>query len=454
VELNSIKDFLITHLVERILPFWLERGIDWDNGGFFTCFNNLGDKLVSKNKYVWSEGRFLWALSHLYRHFQDMFPQTKLEKLEGGAKLGAEFLRDHAILDDGSCAWLLTERGLPVEYKGDVDGEHSMNRHPAHLGIEADEFLIYGFVEFSVAFDKPEYFRLACDIYRGVVDRIESGKFFSAPYGVPTGYRSHGIPMLLLETTREMIEGASYWKDPFLSELVEIGFRVAEESVVPFRCNERRILVEMVKSDGGIAPDEMIGSYYNPGHTLEHAWFLIDFAREVERLSGGGVRNGLGNKPSGEATLFDANKWKSEGLRLIDWMVEKCWDNEFGGIPQFLHVDWGAPRGRVLEVNADDKILGYLRNHWDKKLWWVHSEALYALLLAYTLTGDNDYWNYYLKVHDYTFGTFPNSDEKIGEWIQIRRRDGTPVNDVVALPVKDPFHIMRALMFMIKLLNT
>jgi len=34
------------------------------------------------------------------------------------------------------------------------------------------------------------------------------------------------------------------------------------------------------------------------------------------------------------------------------------------------------------------------------------------------------------------------------EWIQIRNRSGQPVEGVVALPVKDPFHILRTVMYM------
>lgn len=53
----------------------------------------------------------------------------------------------------------------------------------------------------------------------------------------------------------------------------------------------------------------------------------------------------------------------------------------------------------------------------------------------------------------YTFDTFPNPDTEVGEWIQIRDRQGRPQNKVVALPVKDPFHVMRALILIVDLLD-
>ena len=41
----------------------------------------------------------------------------------------------------------------------------------------------------------------------------------------------------------------------------------------------------------------------------------------------------------------------------------------------------------------------------------------------------------------------------MGEWIQIRDRQGKPEEKVVALPVKDPFHITRAYLHIIDLLK-
>jgi N-acylglucosamine 2-epimerase len=74
-------------------------------------------------------------------------------------------------------------------------------------------------------------------------------------------------------------------------------------------------------------------------------------------------------------------------------------------------------------------------------------------LLALTLTGEERYWRLYNQVHEYTFATFPHPDPEIGEWIQIRDREGKPESKVVALPVKDPFHIARNLILIIQLLE-
>ncbi len=90
---------------------------------------------------------------------------------------------------------------------------------------------------------------------------------------------------------------------------------------------------------------------------------------------------------------------------------------------------------------------------WSDKLWWVHSEALYTTMLCHVQSGDTDFLELYDRLADYTFRVFPNPDREIREWIQIRKRDGSPQEKVVALPVKDPYHIIRNVVQLIELLN-
>lgn len=57
------------------------------------------------------------------------------------------------------------------------------------------------------------------------------------------------------------------------------------------------------------------------------------------------------------------------------------------------------------------------------KLWWVHNEALIATLLAYGLTGEKKYFDWFEKVHAYAFGHF--ADKEYGEWYGYLHKDGT-----------------------------
>jgi N-acylglucosamine 2-epimerase len=50
----------------------------------------------------------------------------------------------------------------------------------------------------------------------------------------------------------------------------------------------------------------------------------------------------------------------------------------------------------------------------------------------------------FVDVHDQRL------ERTVREWIQIRDRAGRPLQKVVALPVKDPFHIMRCFMLAVE----
>ena len=89
---------------------------------------------------------------------------------------------------------------------------------------------------------------------------------------------------------------------------------------------------------------------------------------------------------------------------------------------------------------------------WGDKLWWIHSEALYTSLRCYFLTKDADFLQWHNKVFEYTYRVFPNRDIEISEWVQIRKRNGQPLDAVVALPVKDPYHVIRNLILLLELL--
>jgi N-acylglucosamine 2-epimerase len=111
-------------------------------------------------------------------------------------------------------------------------------------------------------------------------------------------------------------------------------------------------------------------------------------------------------------------------------------------------MEGGAPRGSV--PDPTEPMLKKTTEDNGSKLWWVHSEALYSTLL---FGNDPEVASWYPRIKDYTFKTFPNRENGRGEWIQIRARDGSPENRIVALPVKDPFHIMRNYLLIIEYLE-
>ena len=117
-----------------------------------------------------------------------------------------------------------------------------------------------------------------------------------------------------------------------------------------------------------------------------------------------------------------------KALNILRWSLELGWDKEYGGIYYFRDV-YDRPCEQL--------------EH-DMKLWWVHDEALIATLLAYNLTGDAYYAEWYERVHSYVFSHFP--DREYGEWYGYLHRDGTVSHTQKGSLWKGPYHLPRALM--------
>lgn len=407
--------FYQKHLYETVLPFWLTNGIDKEYGGYFTCFNNSGERLVSTDKYVWSQGRMLWLLSYLSA-------KENFEKYSMLAQDGYEFLRKNSFLPSGNVAFVLTREGKPKE---PIPGAGY------DISTYADCFVVLGFAKYAATRNNEEAFKLALKLHRSILIRYEQREFRTEPEPLPFGYSAHGIPMILLNTTMELLLAAEELGHPAVEKLKNQCHNLADILLKKFIDEQDGAIRELIHDSGKEGPN-ILGRYVNPGHSLEDMWFLMHYALKL-----GGER---------EKEVIDT------ACRVVEKAFELGWDHEYGGLYHFVDKDGGKPKGE-LGAYAGHSLVRKLREDWADKLWWVHSEAIYATLLGYCLTGRKTLKNLYEQVHEYTFRTFPHPDPDVGEWIQIRNRQGKPTDKIVALPVKDPFHISRNLILLIELLE-
>ena len=225
-----------------------------------------------------------------------------------------------------------------------------------------------------------------------------------------------------------MARAAEHFRDDRKAEFLKLGSDSIAEVLDKFR-NDDGTITEFWSADPA-KRDTMLGSYINPGHDLESMWFIIHLAQRLKQ-----------------------KERVEQALAVMQAAFRVGWDAPYGGLCQFVHRNGGQPRGAVPPELEEAEMIKKLRGNWDNKLWWPHSEALYAMLLGYHLSGDKTFMDAYWQVHEYVYRTFPNPDRGIGEWIQIRDRQGAPVDKVVALPVKDPFHITRNYILCIDLLR-
>ena len=421
-KVRELIGFYENELVRNILFFWDDKCQDAVNGGYFNCFDNRGENLVSRDKYTWSQGRFVWLWAKLAAMDCGTFTAAERAKFLAQAAHGAEFLMKHCLLaaDDWRCAFLLDEFGTPKTMPGWGDR--------LDLSISADGFVISGLARFAQSAKREDCYIFAKNLYISAKDRLDRNDFMNLPYPLSPKYRSHGKPMGFSNIAKELYEAACMF-DPAYAEVLKTHIRNFTEDVLQNFVDEDYALREIVAADGSRLPS-LLGRHMNPGHTIEDMWFMTD-----------------------AMDIVGEESWL-KSIANITWKALKNgWDEEFGGLLHFCALDGGVPEGDT-HPDEDEPMTKQLLAGWGDKLWWIHSEALYTTLLMYVRTGDETFWEWNKRVFDYTFDKFPNPNREVREWIQILKRDGTPQDKVVALPVKDPYHIVRNLILIVELLYT
>lgn len=411
---QSLLQFYRNHTEQMLLPFWI-RALDHQHGGVYNCFNNRGDRLVSKDKYTWSQGRFLWVWSKIAAMITGNRLSGQSVEFYEHARKTARFIEENAFLDNGNCAFLLTETG---EKKEPVRGDGF------DTSIFADCFIVLGLTEFSGLTNDSERFEDVLKLYDRIIVRLETGDFRSEPYPVPPGYRSHSFPMIMLNVAQNLTDVAEKLHHSRREALLQDSKAYMQDIMENFVQSDYRV-VEMLP-DNPADKSTLLYRHVNPGHTIECMWFVMQTARKTGQ-----------------------SDYIQKAVLAIKKAVELGWDREFGGLLRFVDMTGGEPAGDKRTTAFEELIT----DTWDMKLWWPHSEALYATLMGYEQTGSKIMLDLHHQFRNYVFETFPNTDQSIGEWVQIRNRKGEPLDKIAALPVKDPYHIFRNMLLSIELLE-
>lgn len=412
---DDLRQFYRQHLETAILPFWLTRGIDHEYGGFFTCFDNDGERLASTDKYTWSQGRFVWLWSRLSEMASRGLITQDPAMLLRLAASGFAFLDRHVLLENGNCAYVLDRDGARKEFIAGQGYDTS---------FYADCFVIIGFAEYARVGRESHPLDRALTLYDRVMERLATGTPRSEPTPIPEGYAAHSVPMIMLNVSQELANALEAFGHPRAADVRSRAVAYMREILERFRQEDDHI-AEILPLHGQ-SPETILCRHVTPGHAIECMWFVMVEAERAGR-----------------------HDWIETAARVIKRSFALGWDTEYGGLYHHVDREGGMPRGDHVGGAYERLVV----DTWDTKIWWPHSEALYASLLAYSRTGDDDLLALHSRIHAYVFATFPNPNAAVGEWIQIRDRAGRPMDKIVALPVKDPFHIMRNLMLIVELLS-
>lgn len=282
---NKLAEQYKAELLDKVLPFWLEKSQDKVHGGYYTCLDRAGN-VYDRDKFIWLQGREIWMFAMLYNKVD-----KRPEWLEC-ARQGAEFMKKYG--HDGNYNWYfsLTEDGRPLVEP---------------YNIFSYTFATMAFGQLSLATGNPEYADIARKTFDIILSKVDNpkGKWNKAHPGT-RNMKSFALPMILCNLALEiepLLDKAFLQKtiDTCIHEVMEVFYRP-----------ELGLIVEHVSTDGQLV-DNFDGRQLNPGHAIEAMWFIMDLGVRLNRRD-----------------LID----KSVKIALQE--VEYGWDKEFGGIFYFM----------------------------------------------------------------------------------------------------------------------
>lgn len=338
---------------------------------------------LDRDGRTYDTDKFIWLQGRQAWIFSYLF--NHVEKKQSWlemSKLGIDFLRTKAMDDKGNFYFSTTRDGRPLIQP---------------YNIFSDCFAAMAFGQYAKASGDAEIEELARKTYLNILKKSDNPK---GNYEKSTGVRplkSFSLPMILSNLVLEL-EGV------LTSQEVENTIDQSVHQVMNiFLQPDSKLILENLNIDGSQS-DSFEGRLINPGHGLEAMWFMIDIAirREDQHLI-------------------------QQASSVIMNILEYSWDNKYGGIFYFMDIKGNPPQ----------------QLEWDQKLWWVHLEALVALSKAYRYTRTPEIWNWFEKVHQYTWSHFP--DPKNGEWYGYLNRQGKILLPLKGGKWKGCFHVPRAM---------
>ena len=334
---------------------------------------------------IFDTDKFIWLQGRQVWLFSMLY--NKVEKRQEWldcAIKGAEFLIKYGHDGDYNWYFSLTQDGKPLVEP---------------YNIFSYTFAAMAFGQLSLATQNEKYADIAKNTFEKILSKKENpkGKWNKAYPGTRL-LKGFSLPMILCNLTLEIEhlldeETIEHTMDHCIDEVMEVFLRPELGGII----------VENLNIDGSLS-DTFDGRLVNPGHGLESMWFIMDVGVRLNRKD-----------------LIE------KAAKTTLTLMEYGWDKKHGGIFYFMDRKGFPPQ----------------QLEWDQKLWWVHIEALIALLKGYQLTGSEECLAWFEKLHDYTWKHF--KDPEHPEWWGYLNREGDVLLDLKGGKWKGCFHVPRGL---------
>lgn len=290
-----------SELLDKVVPFWLDKSQDHEFGGYFTCLDRDGS-VYDTDKFIWLQGREVWMFAKLYNEVEH-----KQEWLDCAVQ-GAEFLKKYG--HDGQLNWY---------FALDREGQPLVEPY----NIFSYTFAVIAFGQLAIATGNKEYEEIARKTFDIVLSRVDNPKArWNKAVPGSRSLKTFDLPMILCNVALEI---EPLLEPKFLHQTIDTCLH---EVLDVFYRPELGLVVEALGKDGELV-DSFDGRKLNPGHAIESTWFIMDLGKRL-------------NRPD----LIE----KAVEISLAE--VEYGWDEQYGGIFYFMDR-LGKPRH---ELEFDQKL--------------------------------------------------------------------------------------------------
>lgn len=401
-------------LENNILPFWLEKMQDNENGGFYGRIDGSGVLHPDAEKGAILNARILWTFSAAYRVLE------KEELLEAATR-AKDYLVDHFIDPEyGGVYWSVDYKGEPLDTKKQ---------------FYAIAFAIYGLSEYARATGDREALEYALDLYdcieehafddeqNGYIEactrewgKIGDMRLSELDANYPKSQNTHLHIMEayanLLRCLKEMRAQEQCDYVPAIGSVLPVGISVPPETMVSVEGALRNII--------SIFIDKIL----NPETNHLDLFFDMDWTR------GAGHLESYGHDIECSWLLHEA------ALVLGDENLLEKVENVVQKVAKASEKGLREDGSMIHEANLDT-------GHVDDDLhWWVQAENVVGWFNVWQHFGDEEAFKKSEKCWHYIKENLVDYDN--GEWYWSRHPDGTlnTVDDKAGF-WKCPYHNSR-----------
>jgi mannose/cellobiose epimerase-like protein (N-acyl-D-glucosamine 2-epimerase family) len=405
-QLKQFRAEAHNHLTNELLPFWENRCVDHENGGYITHFDQFGNDSGEDEKSLIAQTRTVYTFSAAHRagYGEGRYAQI--------AKHGVDFLIEKMWDQEFGGFYWLTNRAGDVQIDEKIVYGHS--------------FAIYSLAEYTLATGDPRGLEFAEKVFNLIQIHgadIHYGGYFEMFHrnwdlkgaGSAGGDRKTlDAHMHLMEAFTTLFEASG--KQVHRRKLIEmielLNNKIMHQTYrtgIP-QFNEDWTVAPQIKfdiiwgwdrfsEDGFKSSAEDNTSY---GHNVEFAWLLMH-ALDIAKIPYTQYEHQI---------LASYNHAVAHG---IDW--------KFGGV----YVE-GSHAGEVYDR---------------EKEFWQQAEVLIGMLDAYRVYGDAKYLEAYQATHRFVFDHMIHKG--VGEWYPLLTRQGEPIWKHMSHSWKVNYHTVRAM---------